>query len=49
MRELGLKHVVAPPETPKRPGLRVTEAETLRAALKAALDANAESGESPAA
>ena len=36
--KLGLRNVVAPPETPKRPGLRVTEAETLRHALKAGLD-----------
>ena len=37
--KLGLKQVVAPPETPKRAGLRVAEAETLRAALKAGLEA----------
>ena len=36
--KLGLKQVVAPPDTPKRPGLRVTEAETLRAALTAGLE-----------
>jgi len=36
--KLGLKQVVAPPETPKRPGLRVMEAETLRQALKAGLE-----------
>ena len=37
--KLGLKQVVAPPETPKRAGLRVIEAETLRQALKAGLEA----------
>ena len=40
--KLGLKQVVAPPDTPKRPGLRVTEAETLRAALKAGLETDVE-------
>ena len=39
--KLGLKQVVAPPETPKRAGLRVTEAETLREALKAGLEETA--------
>jgi DNA repair protein RadA/Sms len=42
--KLGLKQVVAPPETPKRAGLRVMEAETLRAALKAGLEAESDSG-----
>jgi DNA repair protein RadA/Sms len=39
--KLGLKQVVAPPETPKRAGLRVMEAETLREALKAGLEETA--------
>jgi DNA repair protein RadA/Sms len=39
--KLGLRQVVAPPETPKRTGLRVTEAETLRQALKAGLEETA--------
>src|SRR5216683_984794 len=39
--KLGLKQIVAPPETPKRAGLRVTEAETLRQALKAGLEETA--------
>jgi DNA repair protein RadA/Sms len=47
--KLGLKQVVAPPDTPKRPGLRVTEAETLRAALKAGQEADARPEEAPAA
>jgi DNA repair protein RadA/Sms len=42
--KLGLKQIVAPPETPKRAGLRVAEAETLRAALKAGLESQAEQG-----
>ena len=42
--KLGLKQVVAPPDTPKRAGLRVMEAETLRAALKAGLEAESDSG-----
>jgi len=40
--KLGLKQVVAPPDTPKRPGLRVAEAETLRAALRAGLETDVE-------
>jgi DNA repair protein RadA/Sms len=39
--KLGLKQVVAPPETPKRAGLRVMEAGTLREALKAGLEETA--------
>jgi DNA repair protein RadA/Sms len=42
--KLGLKQVVAPPETPKRSGLRVVEAETLRAALKAGLETESDPG-----
>ena len=42
--KLGLKQVVAPPETPKRAGLRVVEAETLRAALKAGLETEGDPG-----
>ena len=37
--KLGLANVVAPPGGPKRAGLHVTEAETLRAALTAGLTA----------
>jgi DNA repair protein RadA/Sms len=37
--KLGLRQVVAPPSTPKRSGMKVTEAETLRQALKAGLAA----------
>jgi DNA repair protein RadA/Sms len=37
--KLGLRQVVAPPSTPKRASLKVTEAETLRAALRAGLAA----------
>ena len=45
--KLGLREVVAPPGTPKRPGLRVTEAETLRQALQAALDVAVEEPAAP--
>jgi len=45
--KLGLKQIVAPPETPKRPGLRVTEAETLRQALKGALESEPPAKETP--
>jgi DNA repair protein RadA/Sms len=36
--KLGLREIVAPPSTPRRAGLKVTEAETLRQALRAGLD-----------
>jgi DNA repair protein RadA/Sms len=36
--KLGLREIVAPPSTPRRSGLKVTEAETLRQALRASLD-----------
>ena len=38
----GPRTVVAPPGTPKRPGLAVSEAETLRQALRAGLEPAAE-------
>jgi DNA repair protein RadA/Sms len=40
--KLGIETVVAPAGTPAREGLRVTAAETLRAALRAGLEARAE-------
>jgi len=39
--KLGLGEIVAPPDTPEHPGLRVTRAETLRQALAAGLDSAA--------
>jgi DNA repair protein RadA/Sms len=39
--KLGLREIVAPPDTPEHAGLRVTKAETLREALRAGLDAAA--------
>jgi len=45
--KLGLREVVAPPGTPKRSGLRVTEVETLRQALRAALEVAAEEPAAP--
>jgi DNA repair protein RadA/Sms len=39
--KLGLREVVAPPDTPQHPGLKVTTAETLQQALRAGLDASA--------
>jgi len=36
--KLGLREIVAPPDTPEHTGLKVTKAETLRQALGAALD-----------
>jgi predicted ATP-dependent serine protease len=39
--KLGLREIVAPPDTPEHAGLRVTKAETLRQALRAGLEAAA--------
>jgi DNA repair protein RadA/Sms len=38
--KLGLREVVAPPDTPQHAGLKVTTAETLQQALRAGLDAS---------
>ena len=38
--KLGLREVVAPPDTPQHPGLKVTTAETLQQALRAGLDSS---------
>ncbi len=46
--KLGLGHVVAPKDTPGRGTLRVTQAETLRQAIKAGLDAERAEGDSQA-
>ena len=48
-RKLGLAAVVAPKGTPSRGTLRVTQAETLRQAIKAGLDSERSEGEQPEA